>query len=386
MKKKLLFINGHLNTGGVEKSLLDVLKYLDYDRYEVDLLLLEELGDYTPELPEQVNVRLMSLKNTYGPVWKALLRCVRQGDWFCLRMRLVFLAMKFFGQKQIRWAGSLLTGKKHYHCAIGFRPGICSQIAAFATDADRRITWWHHGEITVDRQEYGEMASACHRVVSVSHVCRTMLEEAFPQLADKLVVIPNVADVENIREKALAFEPYGSEQGFRIVSVGRLAPEKHFENAIRCAAALKERGIPFCWHLVGDGVERSRLETLAEELGVTDRFVFEGNQPNPYPFLKGADLFVHPSYVESFGIVILEALALGVPCVAAKSAGACELLEHETNGLLAEKTPEALCEKVTVLLEDTELYQCLKSSAVCPEKYSADAVAEMINCLLEESE
>ena len=44
-KKKVLFINGHLNVGGVEKSLTDILRHMDYDQYEVDLLLLEDTGD-----------------------------------------------------------------------------------------------------------------------------------------------------------------------------------------------------------------------------------------------------------------------------------------------------------------------------------------------------
>lgn len=102
--KKLLFINGHLNTGGVEKSLLDILKHLDYEKYEVDLLLLEELGDYASEIPEQVHVQLRCLKNTYGSVPSSLLCCIRQRDWFCFQMRLIFLMMKLFGQKEIRFA------------------------------------------------------------------------------------------------------------------------------------------------------------------------------------------------------------------------------------------------------------------------------------------
>lgn len=52
MKKTLLLINGHINTGGVEKSLIDILKQLDYTHFDVDLLLLEELGDYAAELPQ----------------------------------------------------------------------------------------------------------------------------------------------------------------------------------------------------------------------------------------------------------------------------------------------------------------------------------------------
>ena len=50
--KSILFINGHMNTGGVEKSLLDILRRLDYGHYNVDLLLLEELGDYADEIIE----------------------------------------------------------------------------------------------------------------------------------------------------------------------------------------------------------------------------------------------------------------------------------------------------------------------------------------------
>ena len=135
MKKRLLFINGHLNTGGVEKALLDVLRHIDYERYEVDLLLLEELGDYAMQLPPQVNVLLRNLKNTYGSLPKCLLRCLAQRDWFSLRMRLIFLRMKFFGQRRIAAAERLLLGGKAYDCVIGFRPGICTQIAAFACKA-----------------------------------------------------------------------------------------------------------------------------------------------------------------------------------------------------------------------------------------------------------
>ena len=59
--KSILFINGHMNTGGVEKSLLDILRRLDYGHYNVDLLLLEELGDYADEIPSDVHIHLKSL-------------------------------------------------------------------------------------------------------------------------------------------------------------------------------------------------------------------------------------------------------------------------------------------------------------------------------------
>lgn len=385
MKKKLLFINGHLNAGGVEKSLVDVLRNLDYDRFEVDLLLLEGLGDYAHLLPKQVRVIARPLHNTYGSLTGALMRCIRERDWFGLRMRLIFLCMKLFGQRYIRLAKGLLPGDRHYDCVIGFRPGICTQIAAFAADADRRITWWHHGEINVSRQGYAEAALACDAVAVVSDACRAMLAQEFPELQDRLVTVPNMLDVQDILERAGAHTPYSDRSVWHIVSVGRLAPEKHFQNIVHAAARLKERKIRFCWHLVGDGPERSTLEALAREQHVADCLLFEGSQSNPYPYFRHADLFVHPSYVESFGIVVLEAMSMGVPCVVTHSLGPEEFIDHEKNGLLTAKSPEALAEAVLRILEDRTLYDSIKANSRCPERYLTERVAEQIeNLLLDE--
>lgn len=384
--KKLLFINGHLNTGGVEKSLLDILKHLDYEKFDVDLLLLEELGDYTAEIPEQVHVQLRCLKNTYGSLPSSLLRCIRQRDWFCFRMRLILLMMKLFGQKEIRLARKLLTGKQHYDCVIGFRSGICTQIAAFAVNADKRITWWHHGEINVEHSSYQEAANACNQIAVVSEACRSMLAEAFPPLAHKLTVVPNMVGIDDVRRKAEAFLPYTKRDPLHIVTLCRLSPEKHIENAVFAAQKLKEAGIAFQWHMVGGGSSENELRETAENAGVADNFLFEGNQPNPYPYLKNADLFVHPSYVESQGLVVLEAMALGVPCVVTKSLGPCEFIEDGVNGILAEQSPESLAEKVMEMLTDQKLYEQIKMNTQCPAQFAPECIMRQIEELLDKKQ
>lgn len=381
--KKLLFINGHLNAGGVEKSLLDLLKHLDDSRYDVELLLLEELGDYASELPESVHVSLRRLKNTYGSPPSSLLRCIRQRDWFCLRMRLTFLLMKFFGQEKIRLAQKLLTGNKHYDCVIGFRPGICTQIAAFAVNADKRITWWHHGEINVEHGSYLEAANACTQIAVVSEGCRNLLAATFPPLKDKLTVVPNMLDSNAVRKKADAFQPYVKGGEFHIVTLCRLSPEKHIENAIFAAQKLKEAGIAFQWHMVGSGSIEDNLRKTSQACGVEDVFLFEGNQPNPYPYLKNADLFVHPSYVESQGIVVLEAMALGIPCVVTKSLGPCEFIEDGVNGILTEQSPESLTEKVLEMLTNRKLYERIRANTHCPEQFAPENVMRKIGSLME---
>ena len=379
-KKRILFINGHLNTGGVERSLVDVLKHMDYTKYAVDLLLLEDTGDYTSELPPEVNVLFRDIHNTYGSFASSIRRCIAAHDWMCLRLRFLFLLQKFFGACALKRAATVLLGKHHYACVVGFRSGICSDLAAYSVQADRKITWWHHGEFNVDRATYGNMCSRMDAVAVVSQSCEEMLQDQLPGLADKLVYIPNMLDAVAIGQKA-GNSPYTGDM-LHIVSVGRLAPEKHFENIIPVAKTLLETGTDFTWHIVGEGPGHARLESLIAENTLKDHVILEGCKANPYPYMKYADLFVHPSYVESQGLTVLEAMAFGVPCVVTKSLGPCEFIEDGVNGLLTEQSPESLTEKVLTILNDKELYQHIKENTKYLEQFSPKQVINQIETMI----
>ena len=156
LKTKILFVNGHLKVGGVEKSLLDLLRHLDYGLYDVDLLLLEDLGDYIQDVPPEVNIVFKDLTNTYGSVASSLKRCFSMRDWLGIRMRLAFLLGKIFGPKSLRIARVLLFGKTEYDCAVGYRHGVSSDLVAYVVKAKRKLTWWHHGEWNMNADQSAE--------------------------------------------------------------------------------------------------------------------------------------------------------------------------------------------------------------------------------------
>lgn len=380
-KKRILFINGHLNAGGVERSLVDVLRHMDYTKYAVDLLLLEDTGDYASELPSEVNVLFRDIHHTYGSFASSIRRCIVAHDWMCLRLRFLFLLQKFFGACALKRVATILLGKHHYDCVIGFRPGICSDLAAYSVQTDRKITWWHHGEFNVDCATYGNMCSKMNAVAVVSQSCKAMLQEKLPELESKLVCIPNMLDAVAIGQKA-GNSPYTGDM-LHIVSVGRLAPEKHFENIIPVAKMLRDMSTDFVWHIVGDGSEQARLESLIVENDLKDHVILEGSKTNPYPYMKYADLFVHPSYVESHGLTVLEAMALDVPCVVTKSRGPCEFIEDGVNGLLTEQSPESLAEEVLAILNDKKLYQHIKENTKCPEQFGPERVIKQIETMID---
>ena len=121
-----------------------------------------------------------------------------------------------------------------------------------------------------------------------------------------------------------------------LVCVGRLSSEKGQAGLLRAFADLKERHSDVALRLVGDGPERMGLEKLVADLKLADRVTFIGRLPETDTLAEIAksDMLVLPSFMEGLPIVLMEAMALGVPVVASRVAGIPELVEDGVNGLL----------------------------------------------------
>ncbi len=148
-----------------------------------------------------------------------------------------------------------------------------------------------------------------------------------------------------------------------LVTVGRLSPPKGFDDALRAVALLQARGIFTRLVLVGDGPERATLEALARELGIADRVEFRGAlfQDQVLALYRRAWLLLAPSRVLSNGRrdgipnVVVEAMAMGLPCVGTRAAGLEEaIVPGETGDLGTAGEPETLASAVARLIADPE--------------------------------
>ena len=334
MRHRILFINGHLNAGGVERSLVDVLRHFDYSRYEVDLLLLQGAGDYASEIPEQVHPYIYDVTPTYGPLVSTLWTSIRRGSLFLFLYRLGVLLGNPY--RVLKWFCRPLH--KHYDTVIAYRTGMVNRLAMFYVDADRRISWWHHGEMNVfgrEKETLREEYRKCDAIVSVSDACSDMLRQDFPDSAAKVITIPNMLCADDIRQKSLnTLTPNQSTLTFHIVTVGRLAPVKNMPFCLEVAAKLKSMEIQFHWTIIGDGSEYQKLLARSKALNLSDCVTFTGLLANPYPYVAHADLYFHPSRVESQGLTILEAMALDTPVIAVASSGPKGFMKSGVNGEL----------------------------------------------------
>ncbi len=388
MKKKILFVNGHLNVGGVEKSLIDILKNINYDIYDIDLVLFEDLGDYINELPDKVNLKFTNITNTYGSTIKCLKKSLKNKDCFSFWLKTILFLTNKFNQKFIFFAKFLFKFKTKYDCAIAFRVGFCAEVVAHCVNANQKYVWWHHGECNYNNNERYKMANIFNyfdQVVAVSNGCKEMIENYFGNLNNKVIVIPNMIDTDEINKKAIFFNPYENEN-FNIVTVGRLSPEKNIICIVEIVKELIKSGFyDFRWHIVGNGSEFEKIKIEIEKNKLNNHIILKGEKNNPYPYIKNADIMVHPSLVESQCLTVLEALALSKPCIVSESIGPKEFILNGINGILTSHSPKDIAYEIINLINNEELYNKIELNALktIESKYSVKNIIGKIENLLD---
>lgn len=197
----------------------------------------------------------------------------------------------------------------------------------------------------------------CQHIIIPSESLRDILVREYG-LKDQYTVIPTGTNLEPfLRADGKSLR---AEQGWQdetvLISVGRLAPEKNWETLLRAFAKVRAEHPSVRLVLIGDGMARQNLETLASELGIMDRVTFRGALPfEEIPrYLKAADAFAFASVTETQGLVTIEAMAAGLPVVAVEASGTRDIVEQGKQGFLVENDPDALAKGLNKLLSDPQ--------------------------------
>ncbi len=197
---------------------------------------------------------------------------------------------------------------------------------------------------------------------------------------NKIIEIPNGVDLERFRsevDRERVRRQYGiADDEVLLLSIGRYHKKKGYELIPETAQRLIERGCKVRWLLVGNGVER--IAHLACEKNLKKMLIFQqkvvswqtdsSNEHFGFPsrelieIYKAADVFVMPSLLETFGMVLIEAMAAGVPVVTTDAPGCRDVVEHNQTGLLSEPaSPVSLADNIEKVITDTGLRQKLLS-------------------------
>lgn len=326
---KVCFLAGTLGRGGAEKQLLYMLKALKEEGISTRVLCLTKGESYESEI-ESLGIEVEWIGNSGNKglrLWQIVKSLKKQpAD--------VLQSSHFYTNLYVGIAGKILGIP-----SIGaIRSDLTSELAAH-----KLLGGW---QISLPQHLIANSMIACERAVERRIDSR------------KIDFVPNAIDVKSENRKGS--KPDGSP--LKILFVGRLGKEKRPELFIKLAAVLIKR-LPdknLHFQIVGDGARRAELEKLAEDLKLTgENLSFLGIRTDMDEIYRQADALILTSEYEGTPNVLLEAMAFGLPIIAARVGGVLEVVD-ETRALLFDKDDEAgLIEATKKLILNAGLREAL---------------------------
>jgi glycosyltransferase involved in cell wall biosynthesis len=264
----------------------------------------------------------------------------------------------------------------HAHVARDYTfCGIAARMATRKGSPVRFFITRHHFNPIKSSAIYAWAIGEARALVAVSDSVRETLVDAFPNYADRVVVIPNWVDAQGngLLSRNAAREAFGLHRRWAVAVIGQLTPIKRQELFISAAAKLiRDRHWTDADFLVigqpgskdEDVAYANQLCELVNVLGVEDHIRFTGYVNDLPARLSAFDVVVVPSQNEAFSLALIEAMAAGCAVIASRAGGMAEIVEHEVTGLFLERNDDAaLTAAISRLLTDNHLRQKMGSLA-----------------------
>lgn len=332
MKKKILFFHFDLGNGGAEKVLVNLLKCLDYQKYDVTLFLLFKYGVNLPSLPPQV--RLQYLFNR--PPFRGITHLLK------------VLSPRFLHKLLIR---------EKYDVEIAYIEGSPTRIVGGCPYKDSKLYAWVHiqaeGNFFKTYRSLNEAKQIYWRfnkILFVSEYAKLAFKEKTGWTYLPLGVCHNVIDVDEIKTKSQDnINVLLSPSKLNLCSVGRLTEQKGYVRLMHVLGNLKERSnLDWRLYILGQGEQKQLIESTIMKYGLQENVHLLGYDTNPYKYVSKMDLFICSSYKEGYSTAVTESLVVGTPVITTDCSGMREIIGDSKAGIIVENSDEGL----KVILED----------------------------------
>lgn len=296
MSKKILFTAYNLDLGGIESALINLLKILDPNKYDVTLVLEKKEGIFLDDVPPYVkietynihndnNVFLRKIKNRFK-LWKWILKNYHKYD----------------------FAGCFTT----YSIPGSILSRFASSNNAFWVHSNY-YNVYNKDEIKIRKFFEDRKISKFKKIVFVANEAKRDFLKIYPSFKNKAVVQNNILNYQEIERKSKDKLDIKKPKETLFVFVGRLEENsKRLSRLIESMSLLKEKHKAVLW-IIGDGPDYNFYQKLVKDLNLTKQIFFLGKKQNPYPYIAKADLIVLTSDYEGFPVVCLEAMILKKP-------------------------------------------------------------------------
>ncbi|MCW8804538.1 MAG: glycosyltransferase family 4 protein [Ignavibacteriaceae bacterium] len=333
-KTKILYVITSLGLGGAENLLLSYLKKLDHNKYKFYVCSLRKKpDDLLIEISRYAEVTNLQISNRFNPnVIFYLLKLLRQVKPDIIHTHL-FQARFYTTIAHLFYKHSILITHKH-----------------------NNVNPRKHNVFIIL-----EMLSIFFnkKVIAISQSVKNSLIKYEFVSEKKIYVLPNGIEYQKFLKSANS-SSLSNNKPIIIGTVCRLERQKGISYLLLAMKIILAKFPHVQLEIVGDGSLLGELKHFSRKLGISNSVNFFGKFADVIPFYKKMNVFVLPSLYEGFGIVLLEAMAAGVPIVATNVDGIKEVVMDGVSGILVPpKNPEAIASAVTKIIESPHLARSL---------------------------
>ena len=328
-KKNILFVNDEMVMGGVARILCTLLKLIDKNKYNIDVLILHKHGELLSEIPEDVNV--LEGTDFFNTIDIPFIECDITN--ILSKFRLLFYMKTGLIKNKISKERSKMLHKQ-YDIEFSAKEGFCTIFNAFG-DSKKKVNW-----IQTDYKEnnyasnHMKLVKDALKKIDMNIACSDQVNTSFKEVfnIDNVITIHNPIDVERI--KILSNESTDiifDSNKINLITVARFHQQKGLERLIKAFAKYKDY---YSLIIIGDGELKSELFSLSKILGVYETIIWTGILSNPYSLIKQSDLFVMTSYYEGYPTITIESLISGTPILTTEVAGVKEQIINPDYGYI----------------------------------------------------
>lgn len=364
-KKKITIFALHLGFGGVEKYLSSLCKMLE-DKYEIEIISTYKVLD-KPAFPFSDNIKITYLIDD-KPNKEELKQAIRNKNIINifkegLKSVKILCLKRSRNIKAIRntYSDYIITTRYFHSRLVGYY--AYNNIIKIATEHN-----FHNNDKKYITKVIDSIRSFDYFVV-VSNNLKEFYENKIGKT--KCIYIPNVID--NLPDKRSKLN------NKNIITIGRLSPEKGQKDLIDVFKMVNKELPKTKLFMVGDGPLKKELENYTKELKLTDKIIFTGFLGNKEKekYILDSSIFILPSYTESFGLVLIEAMSYGLPCIAFDSSdGAKELLKNNVGILVKDRDKEKMAEAIIKELKNKNGSEYSDKGYKYCQRYLIDNVKE----------
>ena len=372
MKKKILFVINTLGRAGAETALISLLRKLDPNKYEISLYVLMDQGEMRNQIPDYVTLvnkrycdeSVLSKTGARKLRKTVLSRAFTRGTVFRLIPYLVTNLIDMIGKRRIQvdkllWrllSDGAVRLQEEYDLAVAYLEGGSTYYVADHVKAKKKAAFVH-----IDYKLAGytrKLDLGCYdvidRIFAVSDEVKDNYLRMYGEYKEKTKVFHNMIDQDYIIKKSKEQGGFEDDfKGIRLLTVGRLNPQKAYDVAIDALKCLNR--VDVRWYVIGEGSQREFLEQKIRQSNLEDKFCLLGAKENPFPYYTQADIYVHVTRYEGKSIAIQEAQTLGCAILASDCSGNREQILNGIDGSLCELDPKKIAEAIAWLIDHKEI-------------------------------